>query len=86
MCSSTALQTSLKHIFLEEMHKNIYLKNKDYSHSNPQFLKSSWGNSMKIPFQSNPFSLKQLPITNLGKPCLLNVRVIAAALERNTPV
>ena len=63
MCPSTSLQTSLVHIFFEEMHEHrtLYFNSLTFLRS-WQFLQSSWRNSMKNLLESKPFSLKQLPL------------------------
>ena len=55
MCASILLQTSLKHVLFEEMHK----------HMAQLFIQQSnlQEDSMKIPLQSKPYSFKQLPMS-----------------------
>ena len=71
--SYIALQTSLKHIFIEELiTKHISLKGVNFNHliipaGIEIFFKSFLANSMKVPLQSKPSSLKQIPLTSLSQ-------------------
>ena len=64
MCASTALQTSLKHIFFEEMQKHMNFNCLIIPAGIVAFY-NHFGETMKILLQSEPLSLKQLPISPL---------------------
>ena len=53
MCASTALQTSLEHIFFEKKHINICAFSMVIPAEIVNVSNFLWGHSTKIPFQSN---------------------------------
>ena len=82
MRSSTALHTSLKHIFFKEMHKYVTLQcvnfNRlyDYSSSYWQFLESFWK------LFENIVAIKAiLPISPFCKPCSVDLGAAATTSE-----
>ena len=87
MGASTALQTTLKYIFFDEMHNHISLKCLNFNcliapAGIDNFSNLFWGN------YENPIAIEATLVKKSfwGKPCLLNVRVTAATLESNTLV